>query len=276
MPSRRIELDELHGLVVWLRRHKGGRTYDGLAMACGYAASACTLRRAVDGRLPTWNAAKAFAYATGADQNEAERLWKAARDAAAAVQPAPARASRKPYTPGRISTLKGLGAAMRRVREEAGSPSLRALAREAGGDLPRSTLVLALRGERLPSARLLKAFLDACYASDRIAAELLAARDRIDPQNPVPAAEFTYPCQAAEEAEIRRQQTEEIRARCGLVHDEEAEDWYDQQLREEDEARQLPWGWELSNAELPAMGSEEAEESTTADQAAAQPTYYGR
>jgi hypothetical protein len=261
MPGQRVELDKLHRLVVWLRRHKGRRTYDDLAKACGYAVSACTLRRAVDGRMPTWDAARAFAWATGADQSEAERLWKAAQDAAAASA-TPVPASRKPYVPGRIATLRGLAAAMRRIREEAGTPSLRALEKKAASDLPRSTLTLALHGERLPSAPLLKAFLNACHATEQATTALTAARNRLDPEVPKLVEVFTYPCQAAEEAEIRRQQTEEIRARCGLAPNEEDEDWYELH-KEEGGARHLPWGRELSDAEIEAWEAEEAREADT-------------
>ncbi|MEU6033004.1 hypothetical protein ABZ825_39460 [Streptomyces tauricus] len=50
--------------------------------------AACTLRRALDGRLPTLYTVRAFARGPDADEQEAARVWAVA---AAAVHPAPVR-----------------------------------------------------------------------------------------------------------------------------------------------------------------------------------------
>lgn len=43
-----------------------------------YVVSACTLRQALDGRLPALRTTVAYARATGADEATARRLWTAA------------------------------------------------------------------------------------------------------------------------------------------------------------------------------------------------------
>lgn len=57
-----------------------------------------------------------------------------------AARAAPRPIGHKPYVPGQITTRMGLTEAMRRVRREARSPSLRSLEREGAGELPRNTL----------------------------------------------------------------------------------------------------------------------------------------
>ncbi|WP_351237628.1 helix-turn-helix domain-containing protein [Streptomyces sp. NPDC002133] len=254
-PGRRLE-PELQQLINWLLRHKGDRTYEGLARRCHYDPS--TLRRAVDGRMPTQKVVEAFARAAGADPREALRLLRAAQYGAEAAQVAAARAGLKPYVPGRIASLRGLAAAMRRVRQEAGSPSLRTLEKKGADDLPRSTLTLVLRAQRLPTARLLAAFLTACHATEQATTALTAARDRLDPHVPPPPRPPTaYLCADTDpelQAALERQErAREIRTLCGIAPEEE-EDWYDQQLREE-EARLPPWGW--TDAEIEAWEAEE-------------------
>ncbi|WP_075738604.1 hypothetical protein [Streptomyces acidiscabies] len=229
MPNRRIELDELHRLVAWLRRHKGESTYEDLAEACRFRPGACTLRRAVDGRrLPTWNTVNAFAQATDADVGEARRLWQSAQNADAAARTVPRPAGHKPYAPGRITTRKGLAAAMRRVHREAGSPSLRSLEREGAGELPRSTLTLALADERLPTGRLLAAFLTACRASQPVTESLTTARDRLDPRTRPPVRHRAYPCPDADpafqEAIERKERDEEIKRKTGQLREPDDDD----------------------------------------------------
>lgn len=173
-----VELARLRG---WLRAAKGRRTFESLARRAGerqMAVSACTLRRALDGRLPTPRTVRALARGAGADEEEGARRWSAA---AAAVRPEPVRRPAA-YVPGRgITTLAGLAAAMDRVRAAAGGPSLRRLADspEAAGRLSRSALHNALTGRRLPSEQLLAGFAAACGAGEETTRALHAARTRI-------------------------------------------------------------------------------------------------
>lgn len=120
-----VELAELRG---WLRAAKGRLTFESLARRAGarkMPVSACTLRGALDGRLPILRTVQAFARGAGADEEEVARVWAAA---AAAARPAPVR---KPaaYVPGRGITIRaGLATAMEKVRAADGGPSLRRLA----------------------------------------------------------------------------------------------------------------------------------------------------
>ncbi|GHE72142.1 MULTISPECIES: hypothetical protein [Streptomyces] len=172
---------ELARLRGWLRAAKGPRTFGSLARRASAGTmpvAACTLRRALDGRLPTLYTVQAFARGADADEQEAARVWAVA---AAAVHPAPVR---RPvtYVPGRgITTLAGLARAMMRVRAKADGPSLRRLAGspEAAGRISRSALHNALTGQRLPSEQLLAGFAAACGASEETTRALLDARARI-------------------------------------------------------------------------------------------------
>ncbi|MFH0246426.1 hypothetical protein ACGRHY_29305 [Streptomyces sp. HK10] len=243
-----MEVTVLRG---WLRAAKGTRTFDGLARratAGGLIVSACTLRRALDGRLPTRRTVLAFARGSGADEQVAERLWEAAAEAG---RRPPARA-RAPYVSDQVATLAGLARAMRRLRTAAGGPTLRELAAAPGaaGRFSRSALHLALAGRRLPGERLLTGFAAACGASEETAGALLAARRRIlagpPPRRPA------YPCAIVEEAESRRLQ--DGAARPWLT--EPDLDWYDRQLRDEEEARterMITWVDSLSAEELQAL-----------------------
>ncbi|MFF4138623.1 hypothetical protein ACFY1B_45965 [Streptomyces mirabilis] len=242
-----LELAVLRG---WLRAAKGKLTFDSLARRAGkrgVAVSACTLRRALDGRLPTERTVVAFARGAGSDEDTARQVWAAA---AAAVRAQPNR-PRFPQVPGRITTGAGLVRAMRRVREAAGSPSLRRLvaAPQAEGLLRRSTLHLALTGRRLPSEQLLTAFAAACSAGEETADALVAARRRIlAGPRPLPA----YPCDAVEEAEDRR--LRDAAARPWLADEDEEElDWYERHLVDEEDAeyrRLAAWVDDLTAEEL--------------------------
>lgn len=181
MSHRAAEPVELARLRGWLRAAKGRRAFALLARRAGarkMPVSACTLRRALDGRLPTLYTVRAFARGADADEEEGARVWAAA---SAAVRPVPVR---KPaaYVPSRqISTRTGLAAAMEKVRAAAGGPSLRRLAGspEAAGRISRSALHNALTGRRLPSEELLAGFAAACGAGEETTRALLAARTRI-------------------------------------------------------------------------------------------------
>ena len=243
-----VELALLRG---WLRAAKGRRTFESLALRASsrkMAVSACTLRRALDGRLPTLYTVLAFARGAGADEEEAARVWAAA---AAAVRPALAR-KEAAYVPGRgITTRAGLAAAMEKVRAAAGGPSLRRLADspEAAGRISRSALHNALAGRRLPSEELLTAFAAACGAGEESARALLAARTRIL-AGPPPRQRAGYPCEIAEQAEARRERDAAVRH---WSRDEDEIDWYERQLRDEEEAEQRrteAWVDDLTDDEL--------------------------
>lgn len=242
---------ELAGLRGWLRAVKGRRTFASLARRAGarkMPVSECTLRRALDGRLPTLRTVCAFARGAGADEEEAGRVWAAA---AAAVRPGPVR---KPaaYAPGhQITTRAGLATAMEKVRAAAGRPSLRQLAGspEAAGRISRSALHNALTGRRLPSEELLTGFAAACGAGEESARALLAARARIL-TGPEPRPSLMYPCGVVEEAEDRRMRDAAVRH---WIQDEDELDWYERQLRDEKEAedrRMEAWVDDLTDDEL--------------------------
>ncbi|MEU3822978.1 helix-turn-helix transcriptional regulator [Streptomyces sp. NPDC030392] len=163
-----------------------------------YGVSACTLRQALDGRLPTLRTVLAFTYGTGGaaeDLEKAEQLWTAAERAA---NPPP-RKRPAPYVPNHFTVPAGLVRAMDGVRATAPRTGLRTLAGRAG--LSVSTLRRILTGRRMPSAEELVAFASACNASAKATAALLAGHQRIlaGPPRPVP-----HPCARAEWVEDRR------------------------------------------------------------------------
>ncbi|KFG71148.1 helix-turn-helix domain-containing protein [Streptomyces mutabilis] len=191
-----------------------------------YVVSACTLRQALAGRLPTLRTTVAFARATGADEVTARQLWTAADRAVNPPRERPA-----PHVPGRFSTRAGLVRAMNRVRGSSPHTTLRAIAALAGPGLSASTLSRFLTGNQVPTTEQLTAFAAACQAGDEATAALLAGHRRV--LNGPPPHSF-YPCAYAEEAEARRQRDEA--ARPWLTETEPELDWYDQQLHDEEEA----------------------------------------
>ncbi|TLQ39171.1 helix-turn-helix domain-containing protein [Streptomyces marianii] len=199
------------------------------AYGTAYVVSACTLRQALDGRLPTLRTALAFARGAGADEETARRLWAAADRAVHPPRRRPA-----PYVPGRFTTPAGLVRAMNAVRATAPEASLSALARTAGPGLSSSTLHRLLTGRQVPTTAQLTAFAAACDAGETATAALLAGHHRV--VNGPPPPPF-YPCAYAEEAEERRQRDED--ARPWLAEPEL--DWYEQQRRDEEEADFQRW-----------------------------------
>ncbi|MFC8704900.1 helix-turn-helix domain-containing protein [Streptomyces anulatus] len=193
-----------------------------------YVVSACTLRQALDRRLPlpTLRTTVAFARATGADEATARRLWEAADRAVNPPRKRPA-----PHIPGRFTTRAGLVRAMNRIRDTAPDTRLRAIAQLAGPGLSASTLSRLLAGKQVPTAAQLTAFAAACQAGAEATAALLAGHRRV--HNGPPPASF-YPCAVVELAEERRQRDESARPWLRLTEPEL--DWYDQQLRDEEEA----------------------------------------
>ncbi|WP_051818307.1 helix-turn-helix domain-containing protein [Kitasatospora sp. NRRL B-11411] len=240
------ETPELAALRGWLHGVKGRMTLESLARRASrkkLPISECTLRRALDGRLPTRYTVMAFAQGAGADVKRAEQMWTAAAHAA---RPLPAR-TRSPYVPGRITTRDGLALALSRLKANAGM-SLRQLAAApaAANLLTRSSLHNALTGRRLPAEQWLAAFAAACGAGDNVTDALIGARRRIL-AGPRPPA--VYPCEIVERADSRRRQDEA--ARPWLAEPDLAP--YDQWLRDEEEAefqRQFSWVDDLTKDEL--------------------------
>ncbi|MFE6274097.1 hypothetical protein ACFVQ9_35510 [Streptomyces goshikiensis] len=232
-----VELADLRG---WLRAAKANLTFYSLAWRARgdgrpeYEISECTLRQALDGRLPTLNTTLAFARGAGADQKKAERLWRAADRA---VNPPPRRPA--PHVPGAFTTPAGLARAMNRVRATATHTSLRALATHtslraladrAGPGLSRSTLHRLLAGDQMPTAGQLTAFAAACDAGEAATAALLAGHHRILDGPPQP---FPYRCAEIESAAERRYRDEAPRP-WRTEPDELG--WDDQQRHDEEEA----------------------------------------
>jgi hypothetical protein len=236
------ELQELRG---FLRTAKGDLAFARLterAEEAGHPVSERTLRRALDGRLPSRATVIAFALARakaeGDDRVQAARRASAAelrweKAAAACRPPAPTARQTPRYVPGPITTRAGLARAMRRLREAAGHPSLRSLcnAPQARGRIARSTLQLVLAGRRMPSAGLLEAVADVCGAGPQATTALLAALDRIL-NGPLTRPRPLSVCDLVEEAEDRRRR--DAAALHWRVQPER--DWYDQQLHDESEA----------------------------------------
>ncbi|WP_217226104.1 helix-turn-helix domain-containing protein [Streptomyces anulatus] len=210
-----------------------------------YVVSACTLRQALDRRLPppTLRTTVAFARATGADEATASRLWAAADRAVNPPRERPA-----PHVPGRFTTRTGLVNAMNRIRDTAPDTTLRTLARLAGPELSASTLSRLLAGKQFPTAAQLAAFAAACQAGDEATAALLAGHRRV--LDGPPPASF-YPCAVVELAEERRQRDEA--ARPWLTEPEL--DRYDQQRHDEEEAGFRHWARE-AEALLDELGDD--------------------
>ncbi|MFJ4790791.1 hypothetical protein [Streptomyces sp. NPDC088794] len=125
----------------------------------------------------------------------------------------------------------------------------------ASGRLTRSTLHNALKGRQLPSEQMRVTFAAACGAGQPTTDALLDARRRIKAgPRPLPM----YPCEYVERADERRQQDEAARP---WITVEPEPDWYDQQLRDEEEAehrRMTAWVDALSDDELAQMQAQAA------------------
>ncbi|MFD6469637.1 helix-turn-helix domain-containing protein [Streptomyces goshikiensis] len=221
-----VELADLRG---WLRAAKGNLTFYSLTRRARgdgrseYEISECTLRQALDGRLPTLNTVLAFARGADADQTKAKQLWRAAYRA---VNPPPRRPA--PHVPGAFTTPAGLARAMNRVRATASHTSLRALADRAGPGLSRSALHRILTGQQMPTAGQLTAFAAACDAGEAATAALLAGHRILNgPERP-----FPHPCAEIEWTDSHRHMDETVRHWLA----EPERDWYDQQLHDEEEA----------------------------------------
>ena len=158
-PTGPAELQELRG---FLRAVKGRQTFTAIAHraeAAGWPISERTLRRALDGRLPTRRTVIAFARGTAGRNDPVEQTARIARTAgqlweraAAAARPAPARPPRMPGRLHQVTTAAGLASKLKHLSTASGL-SLRKLAAapEADGRLSRSALQLILAGKRPPT-----------------------------------------------------------------------------------------------------------------------------
>ncbi|MGX1886556.1 hypothetical protein [Streptomyces sp. NPDC055287] len=113
-------------------------------------------------KLPAWQVVESYVRMCGADERQAERLWKKAETATAAPG-SPAARRRPVLAPEFIGEPIELLDAMRAMRFSHGNRSLRELDQAAGlGLLPRSTLGAVLSGKRMPSKNLLMVFVRVC------------------------------------------------------------------------------------------------------------------
>ncbi|WP_138896679.1 helix-turn-helix domain-containing protein [Streptomyces chryseus] len=113
-------------------------------------------------KLPAWQVVESYVRVCGADERQAERLWKKAETATAAPG-SPAARRRPVLAPEFIGEPIELLDAMRAMRFSHGNRSLRELDQAAGlGLLPRSTLGAVLSGKRMPSKDLLMVFVRVC------------------------------------------------------------------------------------------------------------------
>ncbi|MFF9795312.1 hypothetical protein [Streptomyces bacillaris] len=276
-PAAGASWPELEALHSWMREARGELTFLRLAkrsLEAGHPVSERTLRRAFGMRLPQEETVRAYAGAwarwTSARDPEGDEAgqarWRAfeARGLgllAAAVSTAPERPALlwppPVYVPGPISTWPALTKGLKRLYEEAGSPPLRVLAASpgAGGRLSKSTIGNILNGKH-PTLEQLTALLAAFGASRKTTDGMLAAYGRIHARPEPPAV---YPCDIVERAENEREALhaqEEARRRYRGIAPEPELDWYDQQLRDEEEAKQRRlemWVDSLSDEELAAL-----------------------
>ncbi|MER6194947.1 hypothetical protein [Streptomyces cyaneofuscatus] len=271
---------ELEALHSWMREARGELTFVQLAkrsVETRRPVSERTLRRAFGMRLPQEKTVRAYAGAwarwTSAKNPEVDRVneagqavWRAfeARglellaDAVSTPPERPAPLWPPPvYVPGPISTWPALTEGLKRLYEETGSPPLRRLAASPGasGRLSKSTMGNILNGKH-PTLEQLTALLAAFGASRKTTNGMLAAYRRIHAKHEPPAV---YPCDIVERAENDQEALhaqEEARRRYRGIEPEPELDWYEQQLRDEEEAKWLRlemWVDSLSDEELAAL-----------------------
>lgn len=269
---------ELEALHSWMHEARGELTFVQLAkrsVEARHPVSERTLRRAFGTRLPQEETVRAYAGAwarwTSARNPEVDEAgqarWRAFETRglellAAAVStapepPAPPLWPPPVYVPGPISTWPALAKGLKRLYEETGSPPLRVLAASpgAGGRLSKSTISNILNGKH-PTLEQLTALLAAFGASRKTTSGMLAAYRRILAKAAPPAV---YPCDIVERAENEREALhaqEEARRRYRGIELEPELDWYDQQLRDEAEAKRRRlemWVDSLGDAELAAL-----------------------
>jgi hypothetical protein len=154
-----------------LRQLRGSRTYRELAAATGL--SIATLRAAAAGeRLPAWKVARAFTAACGGDEATIRTLWESSCTASGRRVPRDYWQGKAPVpVAGEVTNAAQLIDMMKCLRTWAGNPSLAKLNQLSGGFLlPPSTVSDMLCSTRLPSGRLLSAYVRACGLNDNQAA----------------------------------------------------------------------------------------------------------
>ncbi|MEY2229512.1 helix-turn-helix domain-containing protein [Streptomyces sp. BF23-19] len=160
VPARGLLAEALRDL-----RRQAGLTYDELAVRTGV--SPATLKRAASGgTVPALQTAQAVAAACGRDPIKIGTLWRAAR----AADRGRLAQLRRPAAPELITTPAELSAALEYFYEAAGAPSLRLLARRAGGThlLPVSSAGRIVNRQALPASRQqFVAYLTACGLAGR-------------------------------------------------------------------------------------------------------------
>ncbi|MFD0638774.1 protein kinase [Catenulispora yoronensis] len=161
-----------------LRDTAGRPTYKELGERTNYAPTA--LSTAANGKkLPSWDVTVAFVRACGGDEQSWLTRWDEVRRSMSAEGALPVPRTTRSSIERRFARAEPAGAQdvsefvaqMRRLRIEAGKPTLSELdrrAREAGRRLPTSTLSDALKGGRLPSWPVVHAFVLACGGSSGI------------------------------------------------------------------------------------------------------------
>ncbi|MFD7258882.1 helix-turn-helix domain-containing protein [Streptomyces sp. NPDC059874] len=162
-------------------RQWAGLTYDELAVKTGL--SAATLKRASSGKVvPRLETAQAMAAACDGNLTRIGALWRAARAAdrgllaqlsrPAAPELITSRAEPSRAEPSRAEPSRAeLSVALQYFYEKAGAPSLRLLARRAGGThlLPVSSAARIVNRQALPVSRQqCVAFLSACGLAGRV------------------------------------------------------------------------------------------------------------
>ncbi|MFD5110066.1 hypothetical protein [Streptomyces cinereoruber] len=274
---------EREALHAWLREARGELTFVQLAKRsaeAGRPVSERTLRRAFGGRLPKEETVRAYAGAWArwtsvrtlqGDEAGRATVWhgfeaRGLELLARAVSTAPKGAApswpRPVYVPGRIRTWPGLTEGLKRLHEETGSPSLRLLAASPGaaGRLSRSTIGNILNGKR-PTLEQLTALLAAFRATRETTEGMLAAYRRIVAEPGAPAVSLCDVVERAESDREARRVQAESRLRHRDIEPEAGLDWYDEQLRDAEQAewRRLErWVDGLSDEEFAALGHQAA------------------
>ncbi|MFD8384995.1 helix-turn-helix transcriptional regulator [Streptomyces sp. NPDC059679] len=187
-PSAPAEADLAVELAQWLRslRQQAGLTYQQMAHKTRAGFASATLWRAARGTtVPRWPVVEAFATACGGDLGQARRMWTAAAEQRRSSRsPALGSRSEPVLRPEFIHTPAQLLQAMRAIQLEAGGLSLRELEARATSHgvtlLPHSTVGAVLRGERMPSKKLLVHFVEACGVSRAPTAAWEDAWERAD------------------------------------------------------------------------------------------------
>ncbi|ALO05632.1 hypothetical protein AQF52_8076 [Streptomyces venezuelae] len=273
---------ERKALHDWLRKAQGELTFVQLASRsaeAGRPVSERTLRRAFEARLPKEEIVRAYAGAWekwASAKNTPHEAGRAAAGAAfearglellsLAVSAAPAGPAPSwpppTYVPGRIGKWTSLTKALKQIHAEAGQPSARRLAAspKAAGRLSKSTIRNILTGKH-PTFEQLAALLEVYGASPKTTSGMLAAYRRIVA---VPEPPAVYPCDIVERAESDREARlvqKETRLRYRGIGPEAELDWYEEQVRDAQEAewRRLErWVDGLSDEELAALNQQAA------------------